>query len=265
VLVYRNAFPYFYVFALSPAILVSGVLADRLAGLVQTKGSRWALAGVSAVAGIVYANFVVHYWMNAVDATVAERQIVDAVHEMFPDPVPYIDGPAMIATFPKVGFFMSKWGIEAYRAEGRPVLAQAIADRAPVFVLTTNNTLIDAMTGTHLADPGYSLLEADRAALSRNYVRHWGIVYVAGKTLELGTQAPVPFDILIPGPYTVEAGDHVTIDGERYDPGQSVELERGAHVMSVDTAPATITLRWGRRLFRPPESLASRAIFAPFR
>lgn len=264
VLVYENAFTYYYVFALSPAIILSGFAVDHLARTVQANGSRRALFEIAVLTGVVLAGFIIHYRENDADATVAQRQIVNAVHRMFPHPVPYLDGPSMIATFPKAGFFMSDWGIEAYRAAGRPALAQVIAEQAPVFLLANEKTLIDAVIGTQLAKPEQSLLEADRQALIENYIPHWGIVFVAGKTLKVDTSAPTGFDIAIPGLYTVEATDSVVIDGVLYAPAETVRLERGAHAMAPRAAPATVTLRWGQHLFRPTELPSREPIFVPF-
>jgi hypothetical protein len=264
VLIYRNAFSYFYVFILSPAVLVGGIVADRLLPRGSARGDPWALAAVAASIGALFLCFVMHYRSNAADATVAQRQVVDVVHEMFPEPVPYIDGPSMIATFPKIGFFMSTWGMQAYRSEGRPVFAGLIAERAPVLLLADTNALLDVMFGTSRTNPKHALLEADRLALAQNYIPHWGIICVAGKTLEFVSPAPMRFEMLIPGPYTVEAAGDVIIDGTRYAPGQLARLERGAHVMIPDAAPATVTLRWGERLFRPTEAPDSQEIFVPF-
>lgn len=265
ILAYRNAYPYFYVFALAPAIVASGVVIDNLARLVQAKSSRWAMAEICALTAAVFISLVVHYRTNAADGTVAQRQIIDAVHEMFPEPVPYIDAVSMIATFPRVGFFMSTWGMEAYRRDGRAVLAETISEQAPVFLVTDNYALFDAMRGTDRAAPEYSLFPADRLALTQNYIRHWGIVYVAGKVLEFTTPTPAHFDLLIPGPYTVEAAADVTIDGVRYAPGQVLHLERGSHVLAPVAAPATVTLRWGDHLFRPTEALSPEKLFVFFR
>lgn len=265
VFVYRNAFPYFYVFIISPAVVASAIVVDRLARLVQANGSRWAVAEIGAFAAAMFVAFVVHFQTNATDATVAERQAVDVVHRVFPQPVPYIDGLSIIATFPNAGFFMSTWGMETYRQGNRPVLAEAIRERAPVFILADKKALSDALTGAPSAPWEYSLLEADRAALIQNYVHHWGMIYVAGKTLEFATAAPARFEILIPGTYTVEAADRVIIDGTPYAPGQLVDLEVGSHVLTPGAAPGTVILRWGQRLFRPTEAPSSQALFVPFR
>lgn len=265
VLVYRNAFPYFYVFVLAPAILAAGVLAHDLAGLVKSKGSRWAAAELVAFGAFVFANFVVHYQANAVDGTIAQRQIIETVHRAFPEPVPYIDGPSMIASYPQVGFFMSKWGIENYREAGHPVLAEAIARDGPVFLLANNDTLFDAMAGTQVAAAGYALLEEDRSALKQNYIQHWGVLFVAGKSLELPDATPWTFEILVPGHYTLESAGPAVIDGVAVDPLGSIHLDRGRHVIRVSGGPARVTLRWGKGLFRPTEPPTDQLIFAPFR
>lgn len=265
VLVYRNAFPYFYVFIISPAVIASAIVVDRLARVVQANGNRLALAEIGVFAGAVFITFVIHFQSNTGNTTTAGRQVVNAVHRIFPQPVPYIDGMSMIATFPKVGFFMSTWGMETYRSENRPVLADAIRERAPIFVLANKKSLSDALSGVPSAEPSYALLEADRAALAHNYIHHWGMIYVAGKAWNLATPAPVHFEILIPGIYTVEAADGVTIDGAPCAPGQAVNLAVGTHVMVPKAVSRRVTLRWGQGLFRPAEAPSSEPLFAPFR
>jgi hypothetical protein len=155
--------------------------------------------------------------------------------------------------------------METYRKVNHPVLAEAIRGRRPVFVLADKKPLSDALSGAPSVSSAHSLLEADRAALIQNYVHHWGMIYVAGKTLEFTAAAPARFEILIPGTYTVEAADHVIVDDTPYAPGQPVDLDVGTHVMVPGATPGTVTLRWGRGLFRPTEAPSSQVLFVPFR
>jgi hypothetical protein len=265
VLVYRNAFPYFYVFIMSPAVVVGAILVDRLARMVSENGSRMAVAEIVVFVGLVSATLAFHVRSNVTDATVAQRQVVEVVHKMFPGPVPYIDGMSMIASFPTVGFFMSTWGMEIYRGENRPVFEAAIAEEAPIFVLANKPALTDAMSGMRQVPQQYALLEADREALIDNYVHHWGIIYVAGKNLRFDAPAPVLFEIRIPGTYTVEAAGRATIDGMTYAPGQPIHLAVGRHVLVPDGSAGIVTLRWGEGLFRPTEPPSAEPFFVPFR
>ena len=46
------------------------------------------------------------------DGQFDQRAVVAAVHRIFPEPVPYLDHGGVMASFPKVNFFMSSWGVD---------------------------------------------------------------------------------------------------------------------------------------------------------
>jgi hypothetical protein len=110
------------------------------------------------------------------------------------------------------------------------------------------------------------LLAEDRKALTGAYIPHWGPVYVAGKRLRASSPgaAPVPFDLLIPGRYTLEANSPIHIDGRVVSPGQSLDLGRGGHRATVPPAAEPATLRWGEGLYRPAEAPPSQEFFLGF-
>lgn len=233
-LFYRNAFPYYFAFILAPAAILAGLALKGREGLAVPAGAALLLlAGLHAAAA-------------PSPALAVQRAHVDAVHAMFPKPVPYIDRASMIASFPKQGFFMSSWGMENYRAAGRPALREAIAASAPPLVIANAPALEAALAG----DASSRLLPEDAAALRESYIHHWGALWVAGKRLRAGPEGAV-FDLPIPGPYTVEGSVPVLIDHQTRRPGETVVLARGPHRMQSLAGAVDFTLRYGDNLFTP--------------
>jgi hypothetical protein len=259
---YRNAYPYYYVFALAaPAVLVTGIiaLAEKRIG---DAGGKYFRGIFIALVILLSGSMIERYARENVDHTLAQRQIIDTVHRMFPQPVPYIDRSSMIPSFPKVGFFMSTWGIESYLESGHPIMRDLLVEKAPVFLIANINSLIL----NHPYYPGrYSLMPEDFDVLRDNFIPHWGAIWVAGKKLDLVMDgADYPFEILVPGTYTIEGSASVVIDGIEHVPGTSIELKSGPHSALSHHAPESITLRWGTNLYRPAHAPVSAPIFMPF-
>jgi hypothetical protein len=237
-LVYRNAFPYFFPFILPSAmVLVAWMVTAR----------RWPAPVLMflALSMTVWAALVAHLWSER--GQTAQRQLVSAVHRMFPRPVMYIDRNSIIPSFPKRGFFMSTWGMLGYRA-GPPLFAGVLSRDTVPLVIVDGPALEDAFGGLTGLPNQYALLDEDKRTLRDNYIHHWGPVWVAGKTLQ-ATRAPADFAIAVPGIYTLKGGA-VSIDGKTIPAGGKIDLARGVH--RVTTAqPAAVTLTWGNHLWRP--------------
>ena len=89
------------------------------------------------------------------------------------------------------------------------------------------------------------LFPKDTAALESSYIHHWGPIYVAGKRFDLAqTASPRTFEILLGGAYRLESERPVRIDGRTYEPGESVFLPVGPHMISADPDAEELTLRW---------------------
>lgn len=238
-LFYRNAFPYYYAVILPGACVLAGLPLERWRG-------RAALIGVGVasviIAGLQYAAYVQRDQHP-------QRAVIAAVHQMFAQPVPYIERAEMIGSFPDAGFFMTTWGMERYADNARPVLRERAETRPPAFVIAGHPALIAALEGEQLPDDWISLLPADAAFLRQNFIAHWGAIWVAGKRFE-AAGGETTFDILIPGPYTLEAPAAAVIDGAERRPGEVFQLSRGAHTLSAATP---VTLRWGDHLPHPTE------------
>lgn len=248
---YRNAFPYFFAFLLPPVIIVTGYAIERL------QSAKFRLA--------IYALFAVALW-SKVPTLIrhdqsAQRDTIAAVHAMFSVPVPYVDRAGMIASFPKVGFFMSTWGMEVARSSGQAVLTNAIERNLPPLVIANSRALDFALTGKE-APPLLRLDRRDEETLRSNYIHHWGAIWVAGKHLDVAVPK-VTFDLTIPGSYTVECnGPGLTINGLAHRCGDVVKLAAGQHSAS-SVSPRTITLRYGDRIARPAQPAPKRPIFYP--
>jgi hypothetical protein len=111
-LFYRNAYPYYYVFIMAPAIIFCGVIMHHIAE--DYKAAKTAsylfIAGIFSIG--IFSNFLFHYSKVSAEQLTAQKEIISTVHQIFPEPVPYLDGCSVISSFPKVGFFMSTWGME---------------------------------------------------------------------------------------------------------------------------------------------------------
>jgi len=265
-LFYRNAFPYFYVFIISPAIVLCGALVSRLAQDFTASGSPRSLGLVGLVTLPVAAGLFSHYQSNASDSIAPQREIVQLVHRLFPEPVAYIDRNGTISSFPRPNFLMSTWGLESYRDRGEPIMRRLLAEHQPRFLIANSPVLaLSRPRGDILAGYGHALLAEDFETLGDNFIPHWGLLYVAGKRFALEVSGkPHEFEILIPGRYTLEGTAAATLDGAVLRPGDTVELTAGRHAIHSNRAPAQIILRWGDHLYRPPGAPSGQAFFVRF-
>ncbi len=266
-LVYRNAFPYFFVFLMPAAIIPAAVAVDRLAARAVAPRGRVAFAALTAMLVVAATTYAVNYARKLPDQTVAQAETVGLVHAMFPEPVPYIDRNSMIASFPKAGFFMSTWGMESYRAARRPIMAELLSRQAPP-LLIANTPALDISQPVPLGEKAssYSLFPEDFKLLHENFIRHWGAVYVAGKRLALPADGGArTFEIFVPGTYTLEAGRPIAIDGAHVAPGAHVALTSGRHSAAAFVGgPMEATLRWGRDLPVPARPPAPQPLYTGF-
>ena len=245
-LVYRNAYPYFYVFFLPLLFVGIGYLLDALCASLRGKPLKGVLAAVFLVTLIGHASwsFAKAAYEQSADNQVAQREIIELVHELFPEPVPYIDRNSMIASFPKVGFFMSTWGMEDYRARGNPIMREILLREQPQFLVANVDVLrIDDPDWFGEEESYYRLLDEDYLVLQDNFIPYWGALYVLGKRFEnLGTD-PVEFELLVPGDYQVVSEGSVVIDGKSIDAGRTIGLAAGEHQVSVNEEGASVMLR----------------------
>lgn len=225
-LFYRNTFPYFFVFLMPPVLVLCALTFDewtRRAGAGPLHDAHLTVLATLAIGvGVGW------YGLRPLpDGTSVQRQVIGAVHDIFPEPVPYIDRNGMIASFPKVGFFMSSWGLDDYRADRTPIFANLLRTHQPKLLIDNAPALSAAFGGR-----GSRLLfEEDAAALQESFVRYWGPVYVAGRQMRLQQGADATWDVLVPGSYRLESDGPVTIGGSLYAPASAVALATGPVVL----------------------------------
>ena len=224
VLFYRNAFPYFYVLMLAPACAACAIAIDGIRDFAARKGRELAGTGAIAILFLLLAHGAWDHVMTLrFDEQGTQRSVVAAVHQVFPAPVPYIDHSGMIASFRKVNFFMSTWGVENYRRAGRDFMPSAVEQRPPL--LLVNYPVL--RPGTLLFR---QLRAVDRELISASYVEYWGPIRVAGIDVRITAGGPIRARLPFPGRYRVESGSGVRVNGRQYAPrdifdsGDSVDL-----------------------------------------
>jgi hypothetical protein len=263
---YRNAFPYFYVFIISPSIISSGIFPHRLVKELKKNRSTFSFLIITVISLSVLFNFFVHYKQNLNDRIGSQKEVLELIHQLFPQPVPYIDRCSMVSSFPKIGFFMSTWGMENYLKSNTPIMSKLLNNYKPVFLLANSEWLDLSLSRETAYHAGrYSLLEEDLTILKENYIHHWGIVYIAGKQFYFDSKLKSHiFQIIIPGIYTYEGDIEATIDGNLYQNEDIIQLEKGYHFISPLKFPAKIILRWGDHLYRPAKNPNTTPIFFGF-
>jgi len=233
VLIYRNAFAYFYATLVPLVAVAAGVVvvavAARLAARPRLRDVVIVLLCVPSLVSL--GRFV--RW-NSDDEVTPQRVVIDVVHEVFPEPVPYLDRCAMVASHDKVGPFMSTWVMQNYRERGEPIMADILRTSTPLY-------LLENIEGLELHDPRRGrpaprgsrvaerlLLPADWTVLADHFVPHWGPLWVAGRRIALADVA-VDVELLMGGAWRVEASGPVVIDDVEVAPGAVVQLAAGRH------------------------------------
>jgi hypothetical protein len=253
--VYRNAFPYYFVFIMPVAVVVAAVPFDAM-----VRGGRRERILAVVMLLVVLAGYGVHYRDHTQDEIRAQRQLIEAVHKVFPEPVPYVDPTSLIASFPKVGFFMSTWGVQHYHLEGEPIFRDLLLERKPLFVLA-NDPIWMKPTGRE--NPVGGLFPEDLEVLRTNYIHHWGRMYVAGKELAITDSNWAQTRILIPGPYTIEAEEPIVLDDAVLESGDVLTLGQGVVRVRSSNRDQTVRLRWAG-LHRPSEQPIDEPIIRGF-
>jgi hypothetical protein len=261
---YKFSYPYFYTFIIPPAVFFSGVLINKLVKDYKSRESKVTIVTIFSLILIFFMNFIGHYKIHAFDQTVSQKEIVDIVHKIFPEPVPYIDRCSMISSFPNVGLQMTTWDMEKYADANRPIMSRILFKHSPVFILANivhlDLALPRGQIGIYKINP---LLKEDFNILKENFIHHWGSIYVAGKQFYFDStkRSQIIEKLFIPGIYTLEADDKVMINGVVYEPGSKIKFERMTYTIEPLKLPMTITLRWGNDLYKPTFEPATQPLF----
>lgn len=249
--VYRNAFQYFFPFLAPPLLVFAAVGAHRLHGNRRLR----LLVAAMLIFGIGQAV------LSACEGNLAQRETLREVHRLFPHPVPYIDQHGMVSTFPRQGFFMSTWGLQDYRAAGKPIFADIIASSRPPLLLANRDELAQAVRFGD-SRPG-AFLPEDQALLHQSYVHYSGAIWLAGQELT-GTGEEEVVSMPIVGTYRVESAMPVMIDAVTYGSGDQVSLGGSPHRV-VASDGTSVRLIWAEALTSsPPPDLPGSGLYSGF-
>lgn len=216
---YRNAWPYFYVVMLAPACIFTAVAVETAARfLVSRSQTRGAALIVTTFIVAFAARGALHVAYLGIDRQSAQRAVVNAVHQVFPSPVPYVDHSGMIASFPKANLFMSTWGMSRYREAGRSFMDDAIASSQPKFMLLNRWELDARGNGARI------LLPRDREVLVKHYLPYLGPIYVAGTEFDLSNSTETATQLPFAGRYRLESEGPAIINGVLHGPGDVIEF-----------------------------------------
>lgn len=242
-LVYSEVYPYYHPFLVAPLAVLAGVGFGRLTGIL-----RFALVCLLLFSA---ANSFVR---RMDDGLQDQRCTLALVHRLFPKPTTYIDHTSMVSSYLKQGFFMSRWGVTDYRAEGRPVMAGIIAEKEPKFLLETRSLLAVDRISPELSDASeYGLFRRDVESLRDNYIRYWGPLFLPGKALSGVGKTK----LLIGGAYRVDASEPLQFAGRTVQPGEVLDLEPGIFSYSVQRP---VRLLWAAP--PAPTSVPPKELFA---
>jgi len=189
-----------------------------------------------------------------------QRQLQAGIGEMFAEPVNYFDFPAFLPSHHKANTFLTNWGVQNYIENGEPQLTQILAQKPVPLLLTVEETANPTLYAVmHDMPQGSIFHPADIAALRESYRHVWGPAWVAGTTLNAGQERV--WSVFVPGTYTVEGS--LVIDGESYDDGALVTLDRGNSTLEND-ADAPAGLLWGDNLTAPTVPAPTRPYWTGF-
>ena len=235
VVIYRNAYPYFFAFILPPVAIVAAL---GVPAIVRRYGAMTVLGAIASTALVLSLT-------EPRDMLDRQRVVQSGIAEIFPEPVRYIDDIAFRPDFPRaVPHFASGWALENYHRRGKPDYSAAMQEPPAPFLFRQGYALeiLEPEAGDTEA-----LLPADAEALRQNYIEHWGRVFVAGKEIAPSERSQT-ISIKIAGPYTIE-GAAMAINGTRYHAGSVVKLDQGLH--EIGPLNGSATLRWGDNLVVP--------------
>lgn len=248
-LLYRNTFPYFFVFLLAPvAIGIAPAL-----GLVR---DRYGNAFLSVVLSAVPLALAV---LEPRDMIQRQRALNDYVRQEFPEKTGYLDYSAMIADYPRIiKFLTSGNGMRLYREQGDAIIAKEIGRGNLPFIIANQEVISAALEDRPLPN---TFLPADLKAMRGNYVQQWGVLWREGTNIPAG-MGEHEFHLGRGGVFVLD-GDRVTIDGVPFSHGSRITLDRGRHLVSGRrNAPSTL---WrGEKLPAAPPNIPLDRVFTEF-
>jgi len=212
---------------LAPACVLAAVGAQTLSEFLQRRRlGGWAYILMITLVVALFAKATLYAMLFRGDDQQYQRSLIAAVHEVFPEPVPYMDHSGMIASFPKANFFMSTWGVDDYRQRGVSFVERAIEQVRPP-LLVANRAELDPASGAW-----HRLLPRDRELIEQHYLPYWGQIRVAGAAFEIKDGAavvPLPF----PARYRLESEEPIEVDGVLAQPGAAFDADHAVTLRRV--------------------------------
>jgi len=247
--------PYFWF----PLLALPIILLEPLLGRMQPSTRRRLARTVLIISCIVItASAVTTIRMQADRSHQTQRRVLDAVYEIFPKPVAYIDRCSMVPQYPKTGFFMSSWGMDRYHGAGTPLMRSLIIEHQPRFLLVNHPALNPETSWVYPV----GLFPEDKETLRQNFVHHWGPIWVPGKIVDPAGASRVFVEILNAGQYILDSETPVLINGAMTPPGSEIRLDQGSSLIEWPGKPDVLKLQLDIPVPAAPEPAAP--LFAGF-
>lgn len=226
VIFHQGVFKYYIVDILPISAILGGyplyllMAQERLQdkGLQLRRFTNYAAVGVFL---LCLAGVVSRAPLNLKDTMQSQREYIRFTHELFPDPVNYIDGFGMVSKYNNVSALFIGKSITQYRSMGQPKFPIWLEQGTPVFFLNSQS-----FNFRHL-------LAEDQNFLYQNYLPFFGNrLWVLGfrlpaKELAAGSRSK----ILLSGSYHVRGNfDGLMVDGQPVE--ATFQLEEGDHEFS---------------------------------
>lgn len=249
---YRNSFAYYYVVMWGPAcVTIAAAIAGAQELVARSARPSMAIAATLALSGLLMAQGLRDVPYLSHPRQEDQRQLVDAVHAIFPDPVPYIDHSGMIGSFRKVNFFMSTWGVQTYLARDRPFMPIALSRFRPPMLIANRAELLPG-TGSFAM-----LLPEDRRLIETNYLPYWGPIRIAGASAALNGLQTQVLEFPFGGEYRLATPAPARVDGTVVQPDGHIVVSDSRLVLPVATVDASATasqaeIRFVWAAARPP-------------
>jgi len=265
---YRNAFPYFYGFALAPAAMFVAIGFEAVLSRFPQEGRKRILHfGVALVISIPAISIALAKLNHQPDLGV-QATFIGEVKKIFPKRVAYLDRNSIIASYETAGFFMSSWGLEKYQQGGHASFADIIQLRQPKFIIA-NTPAFSFLKSPDISLPStYELRQADKDFIVANYIHHWDRVWVTGKEFWLNGSVIKDVTILIAGDYTVQIDSgSIMIDGTSYSDGDIVVLTAADHTVQAlanNNEKMKVRFKWGADIYEPQVTIPYESLYIGF-
>lgn len=218
-LVFRNTFPYYL-----GTLYFSSCFAGSVFLAESARKLPWSPLLLSIAFGFVGFGAAFRAFSEVRGQADTQRAALEAIHEIFQLPTPYIDRGGMIASFPHVGPFLSTWLIEQYASQNTPLYSRIIQEKKPRFMLINLAILDYRFKPT--PDFGLSLLDEDRAVLKESFIPACGWLAVAGRRLKLAANSHQEARLPCPGRFKVLGPAPLRVNGIDVPPGGSFATAR---------------------------------------